>query len=77
MIFIFCKTGSAGEKLVLLFADISIEYSEHVYIHDTVIMHVFNSSFWQKPNFDNSLYNDPLTVNPVFIFIMSRVVDGK
>lgn len=37
VIFIFCKTGSGGEKLVLSFADISIEYSEHVYIHETVI----------------------------------------
>lgn len=38
-------------------------------------MHVFNSSFWLVHNFDNSLYYDPLTVNHLFIFIMSRVVD--
>lgn len=40
-----------------------------------VIMHVFNSSFWLIHNFDNNLYYDPLTVNHLFIFIMSRVVD--
>ena len=38
-------------------------------------MHVFNSSFWLIHNFDNNLYYDPLTVNHLFIFIMSRVVD--
>jgi len=38
-------------------------------------MHVFNSSFWLMHNFDNNLYDDPLTVNHLFIFIMSRVVD--
>lgn len=35
----------------------------------------FNSSFWLIHNFDNNLYYDPLTVNHLFIFIMSRVVD--
>lgn len=40
-----------------------------------VIMHVFNSSFWLIHNFDKNLYYDPLTVNHLFIFIMSRVVD--
>lgn len=51
------------------------EYSEYVYVDGTVIMHVFNSSFWLIHNFDNNLYYDPLTVNHLFIFIMSRVVD--
>lgn len=47
---------------------------EHVYVDGTV-MHVFNSSFWLIHNFDNNLYYDPLTVNHLFIFIMSRVVN--
>lgn len=42
-----------------------------------VIMHVFSFSFWLIHNFDNSLYYNPLTVNHLFIFIMSRVVDGN
>lgn len=42
---------------------------------ERVIMHVFNSSFWLIHNFDNNLYYNPLTVNHLFIFIMSRVVD--
>lgn len=40
-------------------------------------MHVFSFSFWLIHNFDNSLYYNPLTVNHLFIFIMSRVVDGN
>lgn len=42
-----------------------------------VVMHVFNSSFWLRHNFDNNLYYNPLTVNHLFIFIMSRVVDDN
>lgn len=38
-------------------------------------MHVLCSSFWLIHNFDNNLYYDPLTVNHLFIFIMSRLVD--
>lgn len=40
-----------------------------------VNMHVLNSSFWLVHNFDNNLYYDALTVNHLFIFIMSRLVD--
>lgn len=48
------------------------KYTEHVQYTLMVIMHVFNSSFWLIHNFDNNLYYDPLTVNHLFIFIMSQ-----
>lgn len=59
----------------MLIANTVGKYSEHVYPDEMVMMHVFNSSFWLIHNFDNNLYYDPLTVNHLFIFIMSRVVD--
>lgn len=38
-------------------------------------MHVFDPSFRLVHNFDNNLYYNPLTVNHLFIFIISRVID--
>lgn len=63
------------EKQILLIANNGDKYSENVQVDGMVIMHVFNSSFWLIHHFDNNLYYDPLTVNHLFIFIMSRVVD--
>lgn len=59
----------------MLLANVSNKYSEHVSVHGMVVMHVFKLSFRLKRNFDNSLYNNPLTVNHLFIFIMFRIVD--
>lgn len=63
------STGYVGGGHILLFAKIS-RYSEHVYIHGMVIMHVFNSLFSLINNFDNSLYNNPLTVNRIYFYIV-------
>lgn len=45
---------------------------EHVQDILMAIMHVFDSSFWLIHNFDINLYYNPLTVNHLFIFIMSQ-----
>lgn len=81
VIFIFYQPRRAGKgktkktKLVLLSANNGNKvFRTCIHSLNGDFMHVFNSSSWPRHNFDNGLYNNPLTVNHLFIFIMSELL---